>query len=52
MISRLAMLAQVCLLLVFVYVQYHGLSFFGSDEERAEERAQPGTGNTRGSFHK
>lgn len=46
MISRLAMLAQACLLLAFIYAQYHGLSFFGSDEEKA----QPGT--TRGSFHK
>jgi len=46
MISRLAKLAQICLLLLFAYAQYHGLSFFGSDEERA----QPGT--TRGSFHK
>ena len=46
MISRLAMFAQAALLLFFVYAQYHGLGFFGSDEERA----QPGT--TRSSFHK
>lgn len=46
MFSRIAMFAQVCLLLLFVYAQYHGLSFSGSDEEKA----QPGT--TRGSFHK
>lgn len=46
MFSRLAVLAQICLLLFFAYAQYHGLSFFGSDEEKA----RPGT--SRSSFHK
>lgn len=46
MLSRLALLAQVCLLLWFAYAQYHGQSFFGSDEER------PTPGTSRSSFHK
>ena len=47
MFSRLIIvLSQVFLLLWFAYAQYHGQSFFGSDEERA----QPGT--SRSSFHK
>ncbi|MFM8330763.1 MAG: hypothetical protein ACKN9T_03650 [Candidatus Methylumidiphilus sp.] len=46
MISRLALLAQVCLVLLFAYAQYHGMSFLGSDEERAPP------GSSRSSFHK
>jgi len=46
MMGRLAMLAQVCLLLLFAYAQYNGLSFVGTDEEKP----QPGT--SRSSFHK
>lgn len=46
LIKRLAVLAQIAFLLFFIYAQYHGLSFFGSDEEKP----QPGT--SRSSFHK
>ncbi|MDD5035727.1 MAG: hypothetical protein PHE55_13320 [Methylococcaceae bacterium] len=46
MLSRLVILGHILIVLLFARAQYHGKSFFGSDEERA----QPGV--TRGSFHK
>lgn len=34
MLSRFTVLAQISLLLLFVYMQYYGIRFGGSDAER------------------